>query len=91
MQTNFTVRLGPCEFNIVGSLRTWSVIDKLHTISSPTLVINSPEDTAQDIAVKPFYQRIPKVKWVQLVNSTHIPFFEEKKRYFELVANFLEI
>jgi len=52
---------GPNEFFIVGSLKTWSVIDDLHKINVPTLIVNGRYDEAHDIAVRPFFKYIPRV------------------------------
>lgn len=82
-------RIGPSEFNITGTMKTWTVIDDLHKITVPTLLINGRYDDAQDVAVVPFFERIPKVKWVQFAESSHMPFFEEKGRYLEIVGDFL--
>lgn len=57
-----TYRLGPSEFHITGTLKTWSVIDKVHAISVPTLLTNGAADEAQDECVEPFFDKIPKVK-----------------------------
>ena len=75
---------------ITGSLRTWSVLDTLHQISQPTLLISGRFDEAQDVCVSPFFERIPKVRWVQFGESSHMPFVEEKERYFSVVAGFLK-
>ncbi|KAG6333539.1 hypothetical protein ID866_5550 [Astraeus odoratus] len=80
---------GPNEFHIVGSLKTWSIIDELHHITVPTLLINGRYDEAQDSTVEPFFQRIPKVKWVQFAESAHVPQLEETERFMEVVGRFL--
>ncbi|KAF4563174.1 hypothetical protein EYR36_003613 [Pleurotus pulmonarius] len=80
---------GPSEFTIVGSIKSWSIIDDLHHIACPTLVINGAYDEAQDLCVNPFFERIHQVKWVQFANSSHMPFIEERVRYIEVVAVFL--
>lgn len=85
----YAARWGTSEFNLSGSLKSWSVIDKLHTISCPTLVINGIDDEAQDECVYPFFEKIPKVKWVRFDMSSHMPFWEERGRYFEVVTGFL--
>lgn len=74
------LRLGPAEFNIIGTLKKWSIIDILHRIPCPTLLINSPLDEVQDISVLPWFLHVPKIKWVQLQNSTHLAQFEEPER-----------
>lgn len=82
-------RQGPSEFTITGTLKTWSIIDILHNIGCPTLIINSVYDEAQDVCVLPFFQNIPRVKWVQFTNSSHTPFLEERERYMQVVGSFL--
>jgi pimeloyl-ACP methyl ester carboxylesterase len=44
---------------------------------------------SQDFVVKPFFDRIPKVKWVTLENSSHLPMWEERDRYIEIVRDFM--
>lgn len=51
--------------------------------------MNGVEDEAQDECVVPFFEKIPQVKWVQFANSSHMPFYEEKERYFQVVGDFL--
>ncbi|KAH0836595.1 Alpha/Beta hydrolase protein [Lanmaoa asiatica] len=80
---------GPNEFHIVGSLKTWSVIDDLHKINVPTLLLNGRYDEAHDMTMEPFFQYVPKVKWIQFANSAHVPQLEETDRYLEVVGNFL--
>ncbi|KAI0635274.1 proline-specific peptidase [Trametes polyzona] len=67
----------------------WSAIDRLHLVRVPTLLINGRKDIAQDFVVQPFFQHIPKVKWVTFGNSSHTPFFEEPERFLQVVADFL--
>jgi len=80
---------GPSEFTITGTLKSWTIVDILHTISVPTLMINSVFDEAQDACMLPFFRSVPKVKWVQFANSSHSPFFEERERYMQVVGDFL--
>ncbi|KAH7890695.1 Alpha/Beta hydrolase protein [Phlebopus sp. FC_14] len=80
---------GPNEFHIIGSLKTWSIIEELHKINVTTLVLNGRYDEAQDKAVEPYFQYIPKVKWVQFADSAHVPQLEETARFMEVVGSFL--
>ncbi|KAH0831335.1 hypothetical protein J3R83DRAFT_13986 [Lanmaoa asiatica] len=82
------IRFGTSEFNTTGTLKSWSVIDRLHTIICPTLVANGTEEGAQDFVIAPFLERIPKVKWVKFAKS-HCPFVEDKEYYFETIGKFL--
>lgn len=63
---------GPSEFFITGTLKTWSIIEELHKIAVPTLLINGRYDEAQDEVVEPFFERIPKVKWFRFAESSHV-------------------
>jgi len=71
---------GPMEINIVGSIKDWSIIDILHTIQYPTLLITSPLDEMQEVAYLPFFLNIPKIKWVDIPSSTHLAMYEDPQR-----------
>ncbi|KAG2749131.1 proline-specific peptidase [Suillus brevipes Sb2] len=87
--TVYSTMNGPNEFYITGSLKTWSVIDRLHNIQATTLLINGRYDEAHDMVVEPFFQHIPKVRWVQFADSAHVPQLEETERYMQVVWAFL--
>ncbi|KAJ7185275.1 proline-specific peptidase [Mycena filopes] len=87
--TVYSTMIGPSEFNITGTMKAWTVVDDIHKISVPTLLINGRYDDAQDVGVVPFFKRLPKVKWVQFAESSHMPFFEESERFFQIVGDFL--
>jgi L-proline amide hydrolase len=74
---------------IVGTLKGWTVVDELHRINASTLIINGYYDEAQDIAVQPFFDLIPKVKWFQFAQSSHTPHFEEKELCLKVMGGFL--
>jgi len=81
---------GPSEFHITGTLKTWSIIPELHRIQVPTLVLNGRYDGAQEIAVRPFVQHIPDVKWFTFEESSHMPHWEEREQYMQVVSDFLK-
>ncbi|KAL4257775.1 peptidase S33 family protein [Pleurotus pulmonarius] len=87
--TVFSTMVGPSVYHITGNIKTWSIIDKLDKISCPMLLISSPHDFVQPSAITPWFQGVPKVKWVELQNSTHMPMFEEPERYFDVLVAFL--
>ncbi|KAJ3557191.1 hypothetical protein NM688_g1599 [Phlebia brevispora] len=77
--------LGPKEFEITGTLKNWDITGILGSITQPTLVINGHYDMAQDICVAPFFEKIPKVKWARLSESSHLPCWEEPERYYQIL------
>ena len=89
---SFSCRLGPSEFDITGTLKTWTIVDRLYKIKVPTLLINGAEDEAQDVCVAPFAEGIDAslVKWVKFEKSSHLPFWEEKDAYLQTVTDFLK-
>lgn len=70
-------------------MQGWTVIDRLNQFRVPAFVINGRADQAQDFVVAPFFQHIPKAKWVTFEKSSHMPFWEERERYMQLVGEFL--
>ena len=80
---------GPNEFYCIGSLRTWSIIERLGSIVAPTLLISGRHDEATPVTVQPFYDRIADVRWTVFAESSHMPFVEEPDRYRDVVGAFL--
>jgi L-proline amide hydrolase len=87
--TVYHVMNGPNEFFCVGTLRTWSVVDRAHAIAAPTLLISGRYDEATPATVQPFFDQIPDVRWEIFEESSHMPFIEEPERYRSLVEGFL--
>ncbi|MGH9021309.1 MAG: proline iminopeptidase-family hydrolase [Acidimicrobiales bacterium] len=80
---------GPNEFLCIGTLRGWSVVDRVARIVAPTLVISGAYDEATPECVRPFAEGIPGARWEVLANSSHMPFVEEPAAYLSLVEAFL--
>jgi L-proline amide hydrolase len=82
-------RNGPSEFTMVGPLKDYSALGRLHKVKVPTLIINGQYDEATDSVNMPFFKEIPKVKWVTIANASHVPWLEDPDRYFSVLASFL--
>ncbi|WP_454252508.1 proline iminopeptidase-family hydrolase [Pseudomonas sp. Marseille-Q7302] len=80
---------GPTEFHVIGSLRDWSVIERLERIQVPTLLISGRHDEATPACVEPFERLIPDVRWHIFEDSSHMPHVEEREACMALVADFL--
>lgn len=65
------------------------MVEDAHKINVPTLLLNGRYDQAQDSSIKPYFERIPRVKWVQFNESSHTAHFEEHERFIEVVGEFL--
>ncbi|MEI8633175.1 hypothetical protein P4S72_16350 [Vibrio sp. PP-XX7] len=54
---------GPTEFHVIGSMKDWTIISRLHQITVPTLLISGHFDEATRETVQPYMDRIPTVEW----------------------------
>ncbi len=80
---------GPNEFYCIGTLRSWSIVDRLSLIAAPTLLISGRYDEATPATVQPFADRVENARWTIFEHSSHMPFVEEPERYREVVGAFL--
>jgi len=81
---------GPSEFHVIGTMRTWSIIDRLDRIAVPVLLISGRYDEATPATVQPYKDRIKDVRWEIFADSSHMPHVEEKARCLEVVGRFLD-
>jgi L-proline amide hydrolase len=81
---------GPSEFHVIGTLKTWSIEDRLPQISAKTLVMSGRHDEATAACVRPYVERIAGAQWVVFENSSHMPHVEETEAVMETVAAFLD-
>lgn len=81
---------GPTEFHVIGSLRTWSIVERLASIQVPTLLISGRFDEATPATVQPFADGIANVQWQIFEQSSHMPHVEEREACMACVAGFLE-
>ncbi|KAI1391132.1 proline-specific peptidase [Hypoxylon trugodes] len=87
--TTYGTMYGPSELCITGSLRDWTCIPSLKKIQAPTLLINGTEDEAQDVAMQPFFDHIPKVKWITLDGAAHFSHIDKREAYIKHLESFL--
>ncbi|UDL93569.1 proline iminopeptidase-family hydrolase [Lichenihabitans sp. PAMC28606] len=87
--TVYSTMNGPNEFHVIGTLRDWTVIDRLDRIVAPTLLISGRFDEATPATVQPFADRIPDVRWTIFEQSSHMPHVEERAACMATVGAFL--
>lgn len=80
---------GPSEFHCIGTIRDWSIIDRLDCIQVPTLLISGRHDEATAAVVQPFADHILDAHWTVYENSSHLPHVEEADAFLREVGNFL--
>lgn len=80
---------GPNEFHVVGTLKTWDIIDQLPKINAPTLVTSGKYDEATPLISGTVYTGIPGAHWVPFDNSSHMAHVEEAERYMQVLGDWL--
>jgi L-proline amide hydrolase len=81
---------GPNEFHVIGTLKDWTVVDRLDRVTAPTLLVSGRYDEATETTVRPYADRIPDVRWTIFEESSHMPHVEEEERYLSVVGAFLD-
>jgi L-proline amide hydrolase len=80
---------GPNEFHVLGTLRDWSIIDRLHLITAPTLVIAGEFDEATPATWQPYVEHIPDVQSHVFPDTSHCSHLEKPEEFRAVVAEFL--
>ena len=80
---------GPTEFHVIGSMKAWTIIDRLPQIEVPVLLISGRYDEATPAVVQPFMDHIPDARWVIFEASSHMPHVEERELCMKTVSDFL--
>ena len=80
---------GPTEFHVIGTMKDWTIEDRLHRIAAPTLLISGKHDEATPLVVKPYVDHVPNCEWVLFEHSSHMPHVEEKELCMRTVSEFL--
>lgn len=80
---------GPTEFHVIGTMRDWTIEDRLGAIAAPTLLISGRHDEATPLVVRPYVENVPRCRWVVFEESSHMPHVEEKDLCLKTVSDFL--
>nr|WP_258609364.1 proline iminopeptidase-family hydrolase [Mesorhizobium sp. AR10] len=81
---------GPTEFHVIGTMKDWTIEDRLPDIAVPTLLISGRHDEATREVVRPYVERVPSIRWVLFEHSSHMPHVEERELCMRTVSDFLK-
>lgn len=81
---------GPNEFHVIGTMKEWSIVGRLGTISVPTLLVSGRFDEATEACVQPYADEIPDVRWRIFEQSSHMPHVEERAACMAEIGAFLD-
>ena len=87
--TVYVAMWGPNEFAAVGSLKEWSIVERLDAIAVPTLVIAGEFDEATVECQEPFISTIPDVRYTVIPDASHLSIAEQPAAYLECLRTFL--
>jgi pimeloyl-ACP methyl ester carboxylesterase len=84
-------RNGPSLLVRNGSQLGWTSIPRLSQITAATLVYNGEFDTSMDIAQIPYFELIPRVRWVTFPGGGHMCHLESalREKVLKTVGDFL--
>ncbi|MDQ8031639.1 proline iminopeptidase-family hydrolase [Bordetella genomosp. 1] len=80
---------GPNEFHVIGTLKDWSIIDRLSRIAVPTLVVAGEFDEAQPIVWQPFLDHVADVRAVVIPGASHCSHLEYPETFQEIIGAFI--
>ncbi|KAA1477482.1 proline-specific peptidase [Dentipellis sp. KUC8613] len=69
----------------------WDFRDQIHLIDAPGLLINGEYDYMADNVCGPFFWKMNRIKWVKFAESSHMPHWEERVRYMDVLRTFLSL
>jgi L-proline amide hydrolase len=80
---------GPSEFHVIGSIKDWQVKDRLGEIDVPTLLVSGRYDEAAPPLQETLKAGINGAEWELFEESSHLPHYEERERYMQVVGDWL--
>lgn len=80
---------GPSEFGIRGKLADWDRTAELAQINVPTLVIGAQYDTMDPAWMKMMSEKLPKGEYLYCPDGSHMAMYDDQKRYFGGLTDFL--
>ncbi len=80
---------GPNEFHVIGTLRNWSIIDRLDAIKVPTLVFAGEYDEATPATWQPFVDGIADSRAHVFPDASHCVHLEHPEGFRSVVGDFL--
>ena len=80
---------GPSEFHVIGTLKDWTIVDRLRGIDLPTLVVAGGHDEALPYVWQPFLDKINGARSHVFADSSHMPHVEQPEDFLAVVGAFL--
>jgi len=79
---------GPSEFHVTGTLREWSIVERLGEVRVPTLVVTGEHDEATPAINRTVSEGIPGARSVIYEGASHMAHVEDTEGYVRLLDGF---
>ncbi|SDN40258.1 proline iminopeptidase-family hydrolase [Bacillus sp. OK048] len=86
----YNIMWGPSEFSVKGNLKSFDCTSRLNEISCPALFTCGRYDEATPASTEYFSTLVANGKIHIFENSAHMPYFEEKEEYLQVMGTFLK-
>jgi L-proline amide hydrolase len=80
---------GPNEFHVIGTLRDWSIVDRLPQIAVPTLVVAGEFDEATPATWQPYADLVPAARTHVFPGASHCTHLEQPEEFRAVIGAFL--
>jgi proline-specific peptidase len=80
---------GPSEFTVTGTLKTWSVMDRLHEITVPALLVGGRYDECTPGHMEEMHGHMKGAQLATIEDASHLCFAEQPAVFNHLVNDFL--
>jgi len=80
---------GPNEFHVIGTMRAWSIVERLHEIETPTLVVAGEFDEATPATWQPFVDLIDGAESHVFPGASHCSHLEQPQVFRAVISEFL--
>jgi L-proline amide hydrolase len=80
---------GPNEFHVIGTLRDWTIIDRLDAVEVPTLVVAGEFDEATPATWQPYAEHIPGARSHVFADTSHCTHLEKPEEFRAVIGAFL--
>jgi proline iminopeptidase len=81
---------GPSELGASGKLALWDRTARLHEIAVPALSIGARHDTMDPAHMQAMAQAMPRGRYLDCPDGSHMAMYDDQQRYFEGLVRFLD-
>ncbi len=81
---------GPSEFHVIGTIKTWSVLDRLGEIRVPTLILSGEDDEVTPATMRLVAEGIPGAEWTLFAGASHMANVEIPDQFMAAINHFLD-